>query len=154
VKAILRSVAIVTALAAAIAVPSTATASPRRGGAGHYGGNASIDCFGCGTSAGSAALQFTGVYSGYPAVLADATANFIANESADVTCVITGSASGTVTGVINVDFNWTRVGPLAVITTSGDINGVSLAAFAVTSPIGNPCGGPVTAIVQGVVAGT
>ena len=42
----------------------------------------------------------------------------------------------------------------AVITTAGDINGAGIAAFAVTSPIGLPCGGPVDATVAGSVAGS
>jgi hypothetical protein len=77
-----------------------------------------------------------------------------ANEPADVTCVVTGTASGKVLGVIDVDFNWTRVGATAVITTSGDISGAGAAVFIVTDPHGNPCGVEVTAEVVGVLAGT
>ena len=68
-------------------------------------------------------------------------------------CPITGSATGTTTGAVAVAFNWTRVGATAVITTTGDINGGGVAAFAVIDPAGNPCGGPVRAAVIGAIAG-
>jgi hypothetical protein len=149
-KAFLRTAVVVAAAASSIAMISTPV---NAAGAGAYTGTANIDCFGCGVSTGTACLNLTGVYNGYVAVNGQACATYTVNEPAGVTCVVTGSASGTVTGVVNVSFNWTRVGATAVITTSGDINGAGVAAFVVTSPVGNPCGGAVTAQVAGVIVG-
>ncbi len=143
-KAILRSAVVVAAAASSIAMISTPA---NAAGAVAFTGTAHIDCFGCGSSTGTADLTGVGTHSGA------ATANFTVFEPEGATCVVTGSASGTVTGAVNVVFNWTRVGATAVITTSGDINGAGVAAFVVTSPVGNPCGGPVTASVVGAVAG-
>ena len=123
----------------------TQPGNPRCWG-GAFSGNARIACFGCGVSNGTASLQFL-------PLLASATATYTVNEPVGATCVITGSASGTVTGAVNVSFNWTRVGATAVITTTGDVNGAGVAGFVVTSPVGNPCGGAVTAQVAGVVTG-
>jgi hypothetical protein len=120
-----------------------------------FEGTAHINCFGCGVSTGTARLcaivKFPPPY--VCVGIEDTFANYTVNEPAGITCVVSGSASGTTTGAVNVSFNWTRVGAVAVITTTGDINGAGVAAFAVTSPVGVPCGGPVDAIVAGAVAG-
>jgi hypothetical protein len=74
-----------------------------------------------------------------------------------VSCVITGSADGTTSGELaTVTFHWLRVGAVAVISTTGEITGAGVAAFAVTSPAlpRIPCGGPVDADVAGVLVGT
>lgn len=148
-KAILRTTTVVAALASALAGSPSVSAQD----AGHYQGPANINCFGCGISSGTASLTFTGYYNGYAVVNGPAFASYTVVETPSQ-CPVTGSATGTVVGAVNVVFNWTRVGATAVVTTSGDINGGSVAVFAVTSPVGNPCGGPVQALVQGAVAGT
>ena len=158
----IRSLALVAAVAGNVAV-SGAPASADGGGA--FEGTASIACFGCGDSNGTAELCFTGVT--FPPVEAhicdggrgdafqssNVHATFRVHESPSE-CPVTGSANGTTSGAVTVAFDWTRVGATAVITTTGDINGAGVAAFKVTDPVGVPCGGPVTATVVGAVAGT
>jgi hypothetical protein len=147
---ILRTIGLAAAVAGTVAFGGSPAGAA---GAGAFAGDASIDCFGCGTSDCSASLTVGGVVGTAPAVGAAATTSCTANEPADVTCVVSGSASGRVEGSVNVDFNWTRVGAAAVITTSGDINGAGAAVFVVTSPVGNPCGQAVAAKVVGALAG-
>ena len=113
-----------------------------------FQGTASIDCFGCGVSQGTAELTLTSL-----GFTGSAHADYTVTEGTGVTCVVTGSASGTTTGDVNVSFNWLRVGATAVITTTGDIDGVGLAGF-VAHVSGLPCGAAITADVAGVVAGT
>lgn len=148
-KAILRSAVLAAGVASTLAmtaVPSSAQ------GAGVFTGEASINCFGCGVSSGTATLSVTGEVNGVAQVGASASATYTVTEIPSQ-CPVTGSANGTVSGAVNVTFAWTRVGATALITTSGDINGGGTAVFAVTSPVGNPCGGPVTANFAGAVAG-
>ena len=146
-------------LAAAVAGATAMTGTPANAaGAGVFTGVASINCFGCGVSNGSADLWVTGVVGTTPAAAVQGVTPPNAKATFSVTeipsqCPVTGSAVGVVTGAVNVGFSWTRVGATAVITTTGDINGGGAAAFAVTSPVGNPCGGAVTAQVVGAVAG-
>jgi hypothetical protein len=140
-KAILRSAVIAAGLATSVMVGMTgATADP---GAGVFTGSANINCFGCGTSNGKAHLDVTGTVSG------GVDATFTVNEPA-ATCPVQGSATGSTTGAVTVNFVWTRLGATAVITTTGQINGAGVAAFVV---VGLPCGGPVTATVAGALAG-
>ncbi|HWL35973.1 MAG TPA: hypothetical protein VNQ77_07245 [Frankiaceae bacterium] len=114
-----------------------------------FTGVASIGCFGCpGPRPGTATLTVVG------AAFGSASASYTVVDPADATCVISGSATGSVTGAIDVNFTWLRVGATAVITTTGDIDGAGAAVFVVTSPVGNPCGGPVTAQVAGAIEGT
>jgi len=154
VKAILRS-AIVAAGAASTMIAGMTPASAAPGGVVAFTGTASIGCFGCpGPRPGTAVLSGTGVTLEGNVISGTANATYTVTDPADVTCVITGSATGSVTGAINVGFTWLRVGATAVITTTGEVNGAGAAVFVVTSPVGNPCGGPVTATVVGAVAGT
>lgn len=153
-KAILRS-AIVAAGAASTMIAGMTPASAAPGGAVAFTGTANISCFGCpGTPSGTASLTGVGVTLDAQVVNGSATANYTVTEPTDETCVVTGTANGSVTGAIDVSFNWIRVGATAVITTTGDVNGAGVAVFVVTSPVGNPCGGAVTATVAGAVAGT
>ena len=145
-----------TASVAAVLVGMAGLSAPASAnGAGHYSGTATIDCFGCGDSFGIASLSFTGVYNGYAVVSGPASATYTVNEPAvGPACVVTGTAVGSVTGTLNLTFAWTRIGAAALVTTAGDINGASAAAFRVTSPSGIPCGASnVTADVQGAIAG-
>ncbi len=143
-KAILRSAFVVAAAASSIVIMGT---SANAAGAVAFHGTAEIACFGCGVSSGTATLTSVGTHSG------GSTATYTVNEPTGVTCVVTGSASGSTSGAVNVSFNWTRVGPIAVFTTSGDINGAGVAAFKVTEPVGLPCGGAVKAQVFGAIVG-
>jgi hypothetical protein len=150
-------------LAAAVASSMVFGGSAGAAGGGAFVGTAHVDCFGCGTSDCDASLTVAGALvstapPGAAPVLGGAetgteTAPCTANEPADVTCVISGTASGKVEGVLNVDFNWTRVGATAVITTTGDIDGAGVAAFHVSSPTGNPCGQEVVADIAGALVG-
>ena len=99
------------------------------GGGGPYpfSGTASINCFGCGSSSGTADLTLLDTGG---AVHAD----YDVTEPS-ITCPLTGSATGTTTGAINVNFTWTRTGATAVISTTGDVNGVGAAAFAAATPL-------------------
>ncbi|HWL35974.1 MAG TPA: hypothetical protein VNQ77_07250 [Frankiaceae bacterium] len=116
-----------------------------------FTGTTQMGCFGCpGPRPGTASLSVTsGVV-----INGSAHADYTAVLPADTTCIISGTATGNVTGAVNVNFNWVRLGAVAVITTTGDINGAGVATFVITSPVGNPCGGPITAQVAGAVAGT
>jgi hypothetical protein len=71
-------------------------------------------------------------------------------------CPAVSTATGTVTGAATTTFYWTRVGAVAVITTSGGSigSGQGLATFAVTDPLGYPCGvgGTVRATATGWIS--
>jgi hypothetical protein len=152
-KNILRSAVLAASVAATVAGGMT-PASAAVGDAVAFVGTAHINCFGCGDSTGTASLTGVGVAGG-AVVNGAAHASYSVNESAaSPGCVISGTASGSVTGAIAVQFNWSRVGAVAVISTTGDIDGTGVAAFAVTSPAGNPCGGAVDAVVAGAIVGT
>jgi hypothetical protein len=112
------------------------------------------DCFGCGSSDAEMSLSVTSAGSGGAGVGQPAWSSFTANEPADATCLLSGSASGHISGAIEVDFNWTRLGPFAVISMTGHVNGIGTGTFTLTSPIGLPCTvSGATAIVTGQVAG-
>ena len=151
-KGIMRSAVLAGAAIPAIAL-GTSTAPAYAAGAGAFEGTAHINCFGCGSSSGTADLKVAGVVGTSAKALADVSASYTVSE-APGTCPAVGSAVGSFGGAINGTFTWTRVGATAVITTAGDINGAGVAAFAVTSPVGLPCGGSVNATVVGAVAGT
>lgn len=153
-KKILRTLGMSAAIAGSLGLGTTPA---NAAGGGVFTGTASINCFGCGTSTGTADLCVV-VWvndddAGVCVTGINTTATYTVAEPAGATCVATGTANGTTTGVIDVIFDWTRVGAVAVISTSGDINGSGVAAFKVTSPVGVPCGGPVTAQVVGAVIG-
>ena len=123
-----------------------------------------VDCFGCGVPSpchadlNILALTHTGT----------AEANWTADGSAGVgactavqplglLCLVTGTANGTVVGTAGtvnglvLNFNWTRVGAVAVITVSGSTTGTGTAAFVVAGLV---CGGAMHgATVAGAVAG-
>jgi hypothetical protein len=144
---------LVAALAiAGIAIGTTDSASAKASG-GVFNGTASINCFGCGTSSGTAALKVSGVLQGKAGAQKALSASYTVSE-ASATCPAVGTANGSFSGAVSGSFTWTRVGATAVITTSGGIKGAGIAAFAVKKPVGLPCGGPVTAVVAGSVAGT
>ncbi|MDQ1705137.1 MAG: hypothetical protein QOF18_1503 [Frankiaceae bacterium] len=150
-KRIMRSAVLAGAAVTGIALGTTGSAYAQ--GAGVFQGTAHINCFGCGSSSGTATLKVTGELGGTAMTQAAVSADYSVTEAAG-TCPAVGSATGNFSGAINGTFTWTRVGATAVITTAGDIKGDGIAAFAVTSPAGLPCGGPVTASVAGSVAGT
>jgi hypothetical protein len=111
------------------------------------------ECFGCGVSPATMNLTVTAGGPGGIVVGGQASSSFTAGEPADVTCVLTGAASGLITGAVDFWFNFTRVGAFAVITTSGDVHGPGTATFTLTSPLGNPCGGPAEAYVTAQLVG-
>jgi hypothetical protein len=141
-------------LALAFAPAAVPPASATGTGELAFAGTMSFRCFGCGTSYGTADLTLTGGYGTVPMVARTAHADFTDVESGGVDCVITSSAWGTITGAVNLSFYWTSVGAYAVMGTTGDIDGSGFTTFTITSPVGVPCGGPVTAQITGVLAGT
>jgi hypothetical protein len=154
VKAILRS-AVVAAGIAAASVAGVMPASAAQGGAFAFTGETTLTCFGCGHKEGqSATLNVTGATLTPPGTLGgSANASFAIDEQGGALCLVTGSANGSVSGAgLSVNFNWTRVGAVAVITTTGSVNGAGVAVF-VTDP-GITCGGPVHAQFAGAVAGS
>jgi hypothetical protein len=170
VKAILRN-AILAAGAASSIVMTTTPAHAAI--VAEFTGTAVVGCFGCGTSGpagNSAELWVNGYVDGGvagPAVgvngdvkvtPSNASATFTVTESPmDPECVISGSASGTVTvqtnaGPKSANFTWTRTGVVAVISIPA-YNGTGVAVFVVTDPVGVPCHHAVTAIVAGAIVG-
>lgn len=143
---------------AAVAVLSLAvgiTPAAASGGAVEFHGSWHINCFGCGSTTGSATLAVTGVVNGVVLVAAPVTASFSSfNGTSPFDCLISGAANGTTTGAVNVSFGWNRVGAFAVVGVTGDINGGGVAVFQPTDPIGLICGSPVNGVVAGAVAGT
>jgi hypothetical protein len=150
-KRIIRSAVLAGVAVSGIALGTTGPAYAQ--GAGAFTGTAQINCFGCGSSAGTASLKVSGEVNGQAVTQGNVNATYTVSE-ASATCPAVGSANGSFSGAVNGTFTWTRVGATAVLTTAGDIKGAGIAAFAVKSPVGLPCGGPVTAEVAGTVAGT
>jgi hypothetical protein len=152
------------AIALVASVQTGAPAADSRPGVYPFNGTMSFDCFGCGTSGGSVRGGSFCVVSKDSAACAyprgeqalfgsNTSADYVANEPADVTCIITGSASGYMWGALNVDFNWTRMGHVFIITTSGDVNGAGTGVFQVIEPMGIPCGQPAVGYLVGEIAG-
>ena len=158
---ILRS-AIVGAAAASSILMATTPASAQTAGA--FEGQAHIGCFGCGIygpGGNGADFQVAGTINGNTGT-GTGWASFTVNEPPGAGCIISGSADGeihvTVDGTAgsatyDSTFAWGRVGAVAVITVTGDINGTATAAFKVTNPVGNPCGQAVDAQFAGAIAG-
>lgn len=152
---ILRS-AIVAAGAASAILMSTTPASAAT--AAVFKGSAEIGCFGCGTygpAGNSASFTVWGVVQNQPTepTGAGGSATFTVTEPVGALCVVSGSAQGEITlGGITADFTWTRFGATAVVSVNGV--GTGAAAFKVTTPVGNPCGGAVKAEFAGAIVGT
>lgn len=149
---ILRSSILVAGAAAAMLIPTTPASAAN---AATVNGTASIGCFGCGTygpAGNSASFTASGTVNGVTAANASGSATYTVNEPVGATCVASGTAEGSITveGVGTTNFNWTRVGAHATVTTGW---GTASVVFAVTSPVGNPCGGAVTASFAGNLAG-
>ena len=152
------------AVVAALVATTTVTAPPASAVTNAtFTGVVNIGCFGCGTygpSGNAASLWVNGVYDNrvvsatFPVAGPNGHASFTVREpGGDLSCLVTGDASGevVVTGDLGHAFTWTRVGAVGVVTVQNVGNGV--ATFAVTSPLGNPCGGPVSALIHGWVVG-
>lgn len=143
-------------VAASAAVAALVPARPASAlNVAEFDGSATIGCFGCGTygpAGNSASFFVTGTVNGVTAVNAAGAATYTVTNPIGVTCVVNGTAIGslTVNGVGSTTFNWTRTGAVAVVTTGW---GTGLAAFAVVSPLRDPCGGTVTANFAGVLLG-
>lgn len=154
-KAILRS-AILAAGAASTIVMSTTPASAAT--AATFTGHAVIGCFGCGTygpAGNSATLNVQGVVDdGVASGLANGSASFTVTEPVGATCVVSGSATGTVSvstsaGVKGGSFTWSRTGAVAVITVPS-ISATATAGFAAHAT-GNICGSRVEAEFAGEI---
>ena len=141
----LRTLALAALLAPLSLSPSPASAGPI---AVAFIGTAHIDCFGCGPTSCSASLDLLG---GTHTGTASTTA-CNASEPGGVGCLVSGTANGTIVGTsgtvrgLTLDFNWTRVGPLAVYTLSGNGLGAGEALFIPTSVT---CGAPADATILG-----
>lgn len=96
-----------------------------------------IACYGCGPSSGTLSGTASGV--GRVPLFGPVGGSFSFNGPG-ATCPATGTASGTMSGSTwSANFNWTQVGAVGVVTTSGGVNGTGTIAFRVEP--GNPCGG-------------
>jgi hypothetical protein len=51
------------------------------------------------------------------------------NEPSGLTCLVGGAVSGTFSGAFEASFTMTRTGTVAVLTVSGDIDGVGTGTF-------------------------
>lgn len=156
-KAALLTLGAVLALFASTAAP--ASAAVHNQGTLAFEAQVHLGCFGCGNQTGGVANgTASGQVNGTPLVLAALAANFNYQEPAS-TCPALGNAQGNFTvGAGYGTFTWVRVGANAVLTVSGvngygEVNGAGdgVAAFAVTAPVGDPCGQPVTAEAAGSV---
>ncbi|MDQ1711815.1 MAG: hypothetical protein QOE45_1265 [Frankiaceae bacterium] len=112
-----------------------------------------VNCFGCGSSSATSEGTCYGVcyINGNLCVGVCHFTNSETTNSEPATCPVAGSMAGTINswgGSVNFVLTW--VGATAVITTSG---GVGIGVFAVTSPIGIPCGGPATMTFAGHISG-
>jgi hypothetical protein len=119
-------------------------ATPARAavGAFEFDGRATVACFGCDSSSGTATLCVTGVANGEVLVpCAAVDVQFTAFEPAGglLDCWSVGTADGTFSGALNGRFIWTRLGAVAVLSFVGDVNGDGVAAF--VAPLGpTTCG--------------
>jgi hypothetical protein len=147
----IRSTVVALGAAVAMVVPSTPASAAN---VAVFHGTATIGCFGCGQYGpvgNSASFTVSGILNGVTAVNAAGTATFTVLGPIGSTCLLSGAARGslTVAGVGSTEFFWTRVGAAVVVTTGW---GTGEAAFAITSPLGNPCGGSVDATFAGMLA--
>jgi hypothetical protein len=110
-----------------------------------FTGEAIVASFGTGASNGTATLCVNGTIGSATATCtsgSNGAATFSLVE-ATATCPATGSAQGEVHSTSgpawNTNFTWTRVGAVAVISTSGGTVGAANGAAVFAVP-GNPCG--------------
>ena len=88
------------------------------------------ECWGCGSAHGWADFTFFGSHPGA------AHAEFDAYSSAVPPCTIYGTASGSISGPLDLQFNWVRsYGSLAVFTVSGDASGAGTAVWVPSGPL-------------------
>jgi hypothetical protein len=121
--------------------------------AGQFDGQAHLPCFGCGTSNGTFDGTFSGVLANVTVAGVPMHAAFTYTEDG-ATCPVSGNAAGAATiGASSYQFEWIRYGSDALITFTGASTGNGRATFAVTTPVGLPCGGAVVANVHGQLAG-
>lgn len=121
-----------------------------------FNGTATIGCYGCGwygPAGNSLSAIATGIVDGRTFVNAWMSATFTVDNPVGTTCIVSGAASGTMAigSVGTLSFTWTMTGSVLRIayTMSDGSFGTATAAFLVTSPVGNPCGGAVTASFVG-----
>jgi hypothetical protein len=112
----------------------------------------------CGDANGGIRFHI-GLRDGVPvATTSDFTAQFSYFDS-PVVCPAIGSAYGMATfGPTSENFQATRLGAVLIVTLSDGTGGAAdlgaaVGTFVVTSPLGNPCGSPVTAQIAGVALG-
>lgn len=123
-------------------------------------GEMTIGCFGCGTygpAGNSGTFSVTGVFGNVITVLRPASATYTVHDTVGATCVV----SSTIEGAFSVDTGpaqftsrmfLTRIGG-AVLVAMPDLGVNGAGTFAVTSPVGNPCGGAVSATVTAALVG-
>lgn len=145
-----------TLVAAATAFATTLPAAPGHAlTAAVFAGTVQFGCFGCGTygpAGNGLALSVSGVFAGQPVANASLSATFTHISLVGVPwCLVSDSAQGEMGPGQPAAFTWTRAGAVAVLSVPGVGTGVM--AFHFTSPVGNPCGGPVTAQVAGGLVG-
>lgn len=77
---------------------------------------------GFGSVSGQGDCQVNGVVNNSPVADGRTHATFTAYSPPDNLCAL-DTATGTMTGALDVDFNWSRFGSIVLVTTTGDING-------------------------------
>ncbi|HWL37268.1 MAG TPA: hypothetical protein VNQ77_13885 [Frankiaceae bacterium] len=126
-----------------------------------FSGTVTIGCFGCGDygpTGNSASITLTGLYGHAVNVATSGSAVFAVRSPAGPTCTAgPGYADGRLSvatpfGYPDQRFFWTQIGDALYISLP-DIGVSGVGTFTVTSPVGNPCGGSVTATISGVLAG-
>jgi hypothetical protein len=165
----LRTAAVLaTVVGSVMAVGAAPAAAAAFSTAATFEGVVTVGCFGCGLSgpAGNGAtLWVDGLVHGgiagpavYGVTPGNGSASFTVDNSApDPECLLSGRATGTVTvgtttGSVSANFVWTRTGANALITIPS-WGAVGHAVFAITDPVGDPCGKKITAHIAGQVVG-
>jgi hypothetical protein len=148
-----RWAAALAATAASLVVVLTPQSADASAG-GTVQGTMHFNCFGCGTTSGSADLRINGQIAGRQYIQARVTATFTAYES-PLTCPTIGNAQGSFSGAWSGTFTWTRTGASVMVTTVGDVNGVSTLALVPVKPVVSvsPCGQALDLMVVGTFAG-
>lgn len=144
----LRALALASVLTSLSVGPSPASAAPLHWDFVAY---AHVDCFGCDVpSPCHADLVILGASTGTAE-----TISCITLESSGVMCFAHGFGYGTLVGTsgtvagATLNLTWTRVGNGALITVTGDTNGVGYAHF-----LGRvACGEPMDGVIVGSISG-
>ena len=134
-------------LCALLALPLLATHPASAAGGDAFVGTATVNCFGCGASTGTASLTYP------PGGINSATANYTVNSFPGSTCEVATIFNGAINGAVNRTFQWTLLGAVMVISELEDTRHFDGVGTFVIMAAGNPCGQTnLNAVVTGVTA--